>query len=151
MAITMQGAWTVSVKSKNAAFAQRFIVTRPGNPDIIVDGVPGNSVFVSVPQWSINVQSRAGSDSPGSTPSSASLSRRLPAACCGSTSTPTTPVTTRTITTSSSPAGSWAMGLELASILAIGLPWREFRNCAKSSHGGDVRVGYRLKAEEGEQ
>lgn len=64
MAITMQGAWTVSVKSKNAAFAQRFIVTRPGNPDIIVDGVPGNSVFVSVPQWSINVQSRAGSGQP---------------------------------------------------------------------------------------
>lgn len=64
MAITMQGAWTVSVKSKNAAFAQRFIVTRPGNPDIIVDGVAGNSVFVSVPQWSINVQSRAGSGQP---------------------------------------------------------------------------------------
>ena len=64
MAITMQGAWTVTVKSKSAAFAQRFVVSRPGSPDIIVDGVPGNSVFVNAPQWSINVQSRAGSGQP---------------------------------------------------------------------------------------
>jgi len=64
MAITMQGAWTVTVKSKSAAFAQRFVVSRPGNPDIVVDGAPGNSVFVSAPQWSINVQSRAGTGQP---------------------------------------------------------------------------------------
>jgi len=64
MAITMQGAWTVTVKSKSAAFAQRFVVSRPGSPDMIVDGVPGNSVFVNAPQWSINVQSRAGSGQP---------------------------------------------------------------------------------------
>jgi hypothetical protein len=64
MAITMQGAWTVTVKSKSAAFAQRFVASRPGNPDIIVDGVPGNSIFVNAPQWSINLQSHAGAGQP---------------------------------------------------------------------------------------
>ena len=64
MAITMQGAWTVTVKSKNASFDQRFVVSRPGNPDNVVSGVPGNSVFVTAPQWSVNVQSRAGAGQP---------------------------------------------------------------------------------------
>lgn len=64
MSITMQGGWTVTVKSKSAAFAQRFVVSRPGNPNIVVDGVPGNSVFVNARQWSINVQSRAGASQP---------------------------------------------------------------------------------------
>ena len=64
MSITMQGNWTVTVKSKNAAFAQRFVVSRPGSPDIIVDGAAGNSVFVNAPQWAINVQSRASSSAP---------------------------------------------------------------------------------------
>ena len=64
MAITMQGAWTVTVKSKNAAFDQRFVVSRPGNPDIIVNGIAGNSVFVTAPQWSVNVQSRSGAGQP---------------------------------------------------------------------------------------
>lgn len=64
MAITMQGAWTVTVKSKNAAFDQRFVVSRPGNPDIVVNGVAGSSVFVTDPQWSINVQSRSGAGQP---------------------------------------------------------------------------------------
>jgi hypothetical protein len=64
MAITMQGAWTVTAKSKNAAFAQRFVVSRPGHPDTIVSGVAGNSVFVSAPQWSVNVQSQSGSGQP---------------------------------------------------------------------------------------
>lgn len=64
MAITMQGAWTVTVKSKSAAYDQRFVISRPGNPDIIDDGVPGNSVFVSAPQWVVNVQSQAGPGHP---------------------------------------------------------------------------------------
>lgn len=64
MAITMQGAWTVAVKTKSASFAQRFVVSRPGNPDIIVNGVVGNSVFISAPQWSINVQSQSGAGQP---------------------------------------------------------------------------------------
>ena len=64
MAITMQGAWTVAVKAKNAAFAQRVIISRPGHPDLIVAGVAGNSSFVNAPQWSVNVQSQAGSGQP---------------------------------------------------------------------------------------
>lgn len=64
MAITMQGAWTVTVKAKNAGFDQRFIISRPGHPDIVVSGVPGNSTFVTAPQWSVNVQSRAGAGQP---------------------------------------------------------------------------------------
>ena len=64
MAITMQGAWTVTVKSKNAGFDQRFIISRPGTPDIVVSGVPGNSAFVTAPQWSVNFQSRAGAGQP---------------------------------------------------------------------------------------
>ena len=35
MAITMQGAWTVAVKSKSAAFAQRFV-----NPRLEADPPP---------------------------------------------------------------------------------------------------------------
>src|SRR5215472_905416 len=64
MAITMQGSWTVTVAAKSAAFAQRFVVSRPGQPDLVVAGVVGNAVFVSAPQWSINVQSQAGSGQP---------------------------------------------------------------------------------------
>jgi hypothetical protein len=60
----MQGAWTVAVKSKSAAFSQRFVVSRPGHPDNIVDGNPGNSLFVNAPQWAIHVQNRAGSGQP---------------------------------------------------------------------------------------
>ncbi len=64
MSITMQGGWTVSVKSKSAAFAQRFVVSQPGKPDIIVDGIAGNSVFVNAPNWSVNIQSQSGSGKP---------------------------------------------------------------------------------------
>lgn len=64
MAITMQGAWTVTVKSKNAAFAQRVVVSRSGQPDLIVAGTTGNAVFVNAPQWSVNVQHQAGAGQP---------------------------------------------------------------------------------------
>ena len=56
MAITMQRAWTVSVTTKNAAFAQRAVISRPGSADIVLAGVPGNSIFVDAPQWSIDIQ-----------------------------------------------------------------------------------------------
>ena len=56
MAITMQRAWTVTVTTRNAAFAQRVVVSRPGLADLVVAGVPGNSVFVDAPQWSIDIQ-----------------------------------------------------------------------------------------------
>jgi hypothetical protein len=64
MSITMQGGWTVSVKSKSAAFGQRFVVSQPGSPDIIIPGKAGNSVFVNAPQWSINIQSQSGAGQP---------------------------------------------------------------------------------------
>lgn len=64
MAITMQGAWTVTVKAKSAAFAQRIVVSRPGQPDLTITGTPGNAVFVNAPQWSINVQSQSGPGQP---------------------------------------------------------------------------------------
>ena len=59
MAITLQGAWTVTVKSKSAAFAQRFVVSGASNGNGTYDGVAGNAVFVNGPQWSVNIQSQA--------------------------------------------------------------------------------------------
>lgn len=61
MSITMQGNWTVRVQSKSAAFDQRFVVTGSTNG---VDGAYAGDtstppVFVTGPQWSINVQNRA--------------------------------------------------------------------------------------------
>jgi hypothetical protein len=59
MAITMQGSWTVSVKSKNAAFSQRFVVSGATTGNGTYVGNVGTSVFVTGPQWSINIQSQA--------------------------------------------------------------------------------------------
>jgi hypothetical protein len=58
MSITMQGAWTVSVKSKSAAFPQRFVIHGSANgADGIYDGVTGTPpVFVTGAQWSITIQ-----------------------------------------------------------------------------------------------
>ncbi|HEX6745798.1 MAG TPA: hypothetical protein VF092_00685 [Longimicrobium sp.] len=61
MAINMQGAWSISVKAKNADFPQRFVVTgaavgngaHPGNP-----GAP--AVYVSGAAWSVQVQNNPG-------------------------------------------------------------------------------------------
>jgi len=64
MAITMQGAWTVTVKAKSASFAQRVVISRPGQGDIIIAGTVGNATFVTAPQWSIDIQSQAGSGQP---------------------------------------------------------------------------------------
>src|SRR5262245_44780415 len=59
MAVTMQGSWTVAVKSKNAAFAQRFVVAGAAGGNGPHNGTPGTSVFVSGTQWSVNIQSQA--------------------------------------------------------------------------------------------
>ena len=59
MAITMQGSWTLTVKSKNAAFAQRFVVSGAATGNGVHDGTPGTTVFVSGAQWSVNIQSQA--------------------------------------------------------------------------------------------
>jgi len=59
MAITMQGAWTITVKSKSAAFAQRFIISGANINNGAHAGTPGTSVFITGAQWSINIQSQA--------------------------------------------------------------------------------------------
>ena len=60
MIISMQGNWTVTVKSKNAAFQQRFIVQGAGSGNGIHAGTPGTSVNVTGPQWSISIQNNPG-------------------------------------------------------------------------------------------
>jgi hypothetical protein len=65
VAITMQGSWTVSVKSKSAAFPQRFVIAGAatgngvhagdvGTPPVFVSAFPGQG-------WSITVQNNPGS------------------------------------------------------------------------------------------
>ncbi|WP_420642730.1 hypothetical protein [Candidatus Leptofilum sp.] len=58
MAITMQGNWTVQVKSKAAAFKQRFIIQGSSNgKDGIYDGVTSTApVQVDGAQWTIQIQ-----------------------------------------------------------------------------------------------
>ncbi len=59
MTIQMQGSWTVSVKSKNAAYAQRFIVSGADVGNGTYDGkVSTPSVFVSGDTWSIRIQNK---------------------------------------------------------------------------------------------
>ncbi len=56
MAITMQGSWTVKVKSKSAAFSQRFVIKGSDNADGIYEGVPETEpVYVIGAQWTISV------------------------------------------------------------------------------------------------
>lgn len=64
MSIIMQGGWTVTIKSKSAAFDQRVVISRPRHTDFILNGVAGNSTFVNAAHWSLNVQSRAGAGAP---------------------------------------------------------------------------------------
>lgn len=61
MAITMQGTWTVSVKSKSAAFAQRFIIAGAsvGN-GTYAGAVATPPVFVDGDSWSITTQNDPG-------------------------------------------------------------------------------------------
>jgi hypothetical protein len=56
----MQGNWTVAVKSKSAAFPQRFIVQGAASGNGIHSGAPGTSVYVTGSQWSINIQNDPG-------------------------------------------------------------------------------------------
>jgi len=57
MAITMQGNWTVSVKSKTAAFQQRFVIQGSANADgTYVGDVSTAPVNVVGAQWTISIQ-----------------------------------------------------------------------------------------------
>ncbi len=58
MSITMQGSWTLRVKTHESAFAQRFVVSGATTGNGIYDGMVGNTVFVTGAQWSLTVQHR---------------------------------------------------------------------------------------------
>jgi len=58
MAITMQGSWTLRVKGRNAAFAQRFVVSGATAGNGTYDGTVGNAIFVTGAQWTVNIQHR---------------------------------------------------------------------------------------------
>jgi len=56
----MQGNWKVTVKSKNAAFPQRFVVQGATTGNGTHAGIAGSSVFVTGTQWSIAIQNDPG-------------------------------------------------------------------------------------------
>ncbi len=65
MAITMQGPWTVSVKSKNAAYSQRFIISGAASGNGTYSGVVSTPPVSVIPLpgtgWSIRIQNNPGS------------------------------------------------------------------------------------------
>src|SRR5689334_15168123 len=61
MIITMQGNWIVRVKSKNAAFPQRFIISGASSGNGTYNGVTTTSpVSVTGSQWTIAIQHNPG-------------------------------------------------------------------------------------------
>jgi hypothetical protein len=60
MIISMQGNWTIRVKSKDAAFDQRFIISGATTGNGVHAGIPGTTVAVTGSQWSIAVQNNPG-------------------------------------------------------------------------------------------
>ncbi|RZM05170.1 MAG: hypothetical protein EOO88_55270, partial [Pedobacter sp.] len=61
MIVSMQGNWTVTVKSKSAAYPQRFIITGSTNgKDGSYAGTVGTNVSVMGTQWSIAIQNDDG-------------------------------------------------------------------------------------------
>lgn len=61
MIISMQGNWTVTVKSKNASYQQRFVVQGATSGNGAHAGTPGTTVNVIGTQWSIAIQSKPAS------------------------------------------------------------------------------------------
>ncbi|MEK6300346.1 MAG: hypothetical protein AABO41_06460 [Acidobacteriota bacterium] len=61
MSITMQGPWTVSVKAKNAAFPQRFIISGAATGNGTYVGDPTTpAVSVTGDSWAITIQNNPG-------------------------------------------------------------------------------------------
>ncbi len=60
MIISMQGNWTVRVKSKSASYSQRFIINGATSGNGVQGGTVGNSVYVTGNQWTIAVQNNPG-------------------------------------------------------------------------------------------
>jgi hypothetical protein len=61
MIISMQGNWVVSVKAKNAAYPQRFIVSGASSGNGTYIGTAGTTAYVVGNQWSIAIQNNPGS------------------------------------------------------------------------------------------
>lgn len=57
MTINMQGAWTITVSARNAAFPQRFRVAGATVGDGVYDGTVGFSVAVNGPAWGVTIES----------------------------------------------------------------------------------------------
>src|SRR5215216_570018 len=60
MIISMQGNWTVRVKSKDAAFPQRFVISGATSGNGTHAGTVGSTVSVTGAQWSIAIQNDPG-------------------------------------------------------------------------------------------
>jgi hypothetical protein len=60
MIISMQGNWKVTVKSKNAAYPQRFVVQGATTGNGAYSGTAGTSVNVTGSQWSVAIQHNPG-------------------------------------------------------------------------------------------
>ena len=60
MIISMQGNWTVRVKSKSAAYSQRFIISGATSGNGVHSGTVGTSVNVTGDQWTIAIQNNPG-------------------------------------------------------------------------------------------
>jgi hypothetical protein len=61
MFISMQGDWTVRVKSKSAAYKQQFVIQGANSGNGTHSGTVGTSVDVTGDQWSIAIQNNPGS------------------------------------------------------------------------------------------
>ncbi|MEI6411129.1 MAG: hypothetical protein WCR52_17205 [Bacteroidota bacterium] len=61
MLISMQGNWTVHVKSKNASFPQRFVISGATSGNGVYPGLVGSpDVHVTGSQWTIAIQNNPG-------------------------------------------------------------------------------------------
>ena len=56
MTIGLKGTWSVSVKTKSAAWAQRFIIEGSDSGDGSYNGVVGNTVLVTGDQWGVTIE-----------------------------------------------------------------------------------------------
>jgi hypothetical protein len=56
VAITMQGNWTLRIKTRNTACAQRFIISGATTGSGTYDETVGNAALVSGAQWSLQLQ-----------------------------------------------------------------------------------------------
>lgn len=56
MTIGLQGTWVVEVKSKSAAWSQRFIIEGSDSSDGTYNGLPGITALASGDQWGVSIE-----------------------------------------------------------------------------------------------